>query len=81
MALAIENASALYADIHFAHTLRDTITLAEMAGVGICIDLFHCWAEADLCDLVERALPRTRPDPAERLRARRSGTAGPRGPR
>ena len=59
MALAIENASALYADIHFAHTLRDTITLAEMAGVGVCIDLFHCWAEADLAGLVERALPRT----------------------
>jgi sugar phosphate isomerase/epimerase len=57
--LAIENASALYADIHFAHTLRDTVTLAEMAGVGVCIDLFHCWAEADLSGLVERALPRT----------------------
>lgn len=57
--LAIENASALYADIHIAHTLRDTVTLAEMAGIGVCIDLFHCWAEADLVGLVERALPRT----------------------
>jgi sugar phosphate isomerase/epimerase len=57
--LAVENASALYADIHFAHTLRDTITLAEMAGIGVCIDLFHCWAEADLAGLVDRALPRT----------------------
>ncbi|WP_083410588.1 sugar phosphate isomerase/epimerase family protein [Mycolicibacterium rutilum] len=59
VALAIENASALYADIHIAHSLRDTITLAEMAGLGICIDLFHCWAEADLPALVHRALPRT----------------------
>ena len=59
LALAVENASALYADIHFAHTLRDVITLAEMAGVGVCIDLFHCWAEADLAGLVQRALPRT----------------------
>lgn len=59
VALAIENASALYADIHIAHSLRDTITLAEMAGVGICIDLFHCWAEADLPTLLRRALPRT----------------------
>jgi sugar phosphate isomerase/epimerase len=59
VALAIENASALYADIHFAHTLRDTLTLAEMAGVAVCIDLFHCWAEADLGGLLERALPRT----------------------
>jgi sugar phosphate isomerase/epimerase len=59
VALAIENASALYADIHIAHTLRDTLTLAEMAGVGVCIDLFHCWAEAGIKGLVDRALPRT----------------------
>jgi sugar phosphate isomerase/epimerase len=60
VALAIENASSLYADIHIAHTLRDTITLAEMAGLGICIELFHCWAEADLAGLVDRALPSTK---------------------
>ncbi|OBK78979.1 xylose isomerase [Mycobacterium sp. 1164985.4] len=59
LTLAIENASSLYADIHIAHTLRDTITLAEATGLGICIDLFHCWAEADLTALVQRALPRT----------------------
>ncbi|MCV7283371.1 sugar phosphate isomerase/epimerase [Mycolicibacterium flavescens] len=59
VALAIENASALYADIHIAHSLRDTITLAEMAGLGVCIDLFHCWAEADLPARTRRALPRT----------------------
>jgi sugar phosphate isomerase/epimerase len=60
VALAIENASILYADLHIAHTLRDTITLAEMSGLDICIDLFHCWAEGDIEDLVQRALPRTR---------------------
>ena len=59
VALAIECASSLYADIHLAHTLRDTITLAEMGGLGICIDVFHCWAEADFDALVQRALPRT----------------------
>jgi len=57
--LAIETASSLYADIHLAHTLRDAITLAEMGGVGICIDVFHCWTEADFEALVRRALPRT----------------------
>jgi sugar phosphate isomerase/epimerase len=57
--LAIENASSLYADIHLAHSLRDVITLAELAGIGVCIDLFHCWAEADLAGLLQRALPRT----------------------
>lgn len=60
ISLAIENASSLYADIHIAHSLRDTVTLAEQAGLDICIDLFHCWAEAGLDALVDRALPRTR---------------------
>lgn len=59
VALAIETASSLYADIHLTHTLRDTIALAEMAGLGICIDIFHCWTEPDLDGLVKRALPRT----------------------
>ncbi len=57
--LAIETASSLYADIHLAHTLRDTVTLAEMGELGICIDLFHCWAEGDFDAMVRRALPRT----------------------
>ena len=59
VALAIENASSLYADLHIAHSLRDTIALAEATGLGVCIDVFHCWAEADLAALVQRALPRT----------------------
>lgn len=59
VALAIECASSLYADIHIAHTLRDTVTLAEMAGLDVCIDLFHCWAEGDFDEMVRRALPRT----------------------
>ncbi|MGW0160253.1 sugar phosphate isomerase/epimerase family protein [Mycobacterium sp. NPDC003323] len=58
VALAIENASALYADLHLAHTLRDTVDLAERAGLGICVDVFHCWAEADFPALVLDALPR-----------------------
>jgi sugar phosphate isomerase/epimerase len=58
VALAIENASILYADNHIAHSLRDTITLAEMADVGVCIDLYACWTDAGLHELIERALPR-----------------------
>jgi sugar phosphate isomerase/epimerase len=58
LSLMIENASALYADTHIAHSLADTIRLAEMAKIGVCIELFHCWAEAGLKDLCTRALPR-----------------------
>ncbi len=56
--LMIENAPALYADLHIAHSLRDTLTLAEMADVGVCIDLYFCWAEAGLQESIRRAMPR-----------------------
>jgi sugar phosphate isomerase/epimerase len=56
--LAVENSAALYTDIHLAHTLRDTVTLAEIAGVGVCMDFFACWAEAGLRESIARALPR-----------------------
>ena len=56
--LMVENAPFHNADIHIAHTLRDTITLAEMAGLGVCIDLFGCWFEADVKALIENAMPR-----------------------
>ncbi|HKY89474.1 MAG TPA: TIM barrel protein, partial [Nevskiaceae bacterium] len=51
-------APPLYADVHLAHSLRDTVTLAQMAGIGVCIDLFACWTEAGLRDSIERAVPR-----------------------
>ena len=56
--LMVENSAALYADVHIAHTLRDAVTLAESAGLGVCIDLFACWAEAGLLESIERAMPR-----------------------
>lgn len=56
--LMIENAPSLYAELHIAHTLRDTVTLAEIANIGVCIDIFSCWTEAGLHDTIERAMPR-----------------------
>jgi sugar phosphate isomerase/epimerase len=56
--LLIENAPPLYADLHIAHTLRDTVTLAEIADVGVCIELFACWTEAGLRETIRRAMPR-----------------------
>jgi sugar phosphate isomerase/epimerase len=58
IALAIENASVLYADNHIAHTLHDTLTLAELAGIGVCIDLYGVWTEAALQAQIQRAVPR-----------------------
>lgn len=58
--LAVENAASLYAELHIAHSLADTLQLAEMADIGVCIELFFCWAEARLPELFERAMPRCR---------------------
>jgi sugar phosphate isomerase/epimerase len=57
--LLVENASPFNADIHMAHTLADAITLADIAGIGVCVELHACWAEAGLKRLFERAMPIT----------------------
>lgn len=57
--ILIEPAPLVYGNMHIANTLRDTITLAEMANIGVCIDLFSSWYEAGLKQLIERALPIT----------------------
>ncbi len=56
--LMIETASPLYADAHLPHSLRDTVTLAEMAGIGVCVDIYACWTEAGLKETIARAVPR-----------------------
>jgi sugar phosphate isomerase/epimerase len=58
VALLIENTPTLYADLNIALSLRDTVTLAEMAGVGIGLDVFSCWHEAGLEQTIARAAPR-----------------------
>lgn len=58
IALIVENASALYADLNIVHTLRDAVALAEIADVGICLEFFGCWTEAGLRESIERAMPR-----------------------
>jgi sugar phosphate isomerase/epimerase len=57
VALGIENASTLFADLHIAHTLRDTVILAEMAGIGVNMDVYGCWTESSLKETIERAIP------------------------
>jgi len=57
--LMVETANLLNADIHIAHTLDDTIRLAEIARIGVTIDLGACWFEAGLADKFRRAMPLT----------------------
>jgi sugar phosphate isomerase/epimerase len=58
--LMIETTNPFFADIHIAHSLADTIRLAEIAGIGVCIDLFACWTEANLKTLIAQAIPKCR---------------------
>lgn len=56
--LLIENASVLFADNHIAHNLRDLATLSEMADIGVNVDIYGIWMEADLKASLERLMPR-----------------------
>lgn len=55
--LLAETASHLNVDMHIAHTLDDTILLAEIAGIGVCIELQACWFESGLKEKFTRAVP------------------------
>lgn len=57
--LLVETASHLNADMHFAHTLDDTVRLAEIAGIDVCIELAACWFEGGLREKFRRAVPMT----------------------
>jgi sugar phosphate isomerase/epimerase len=57
LVILVENASSFNADLHIAHTLADTITLARVTGIGVCLDWHACWMEAGLADLIKDVLP------------------------
>lgn len=59
IALLVENASAFNADIHIAHSLPDAARLAKLAGIGVCVELHACWAEAGLRESLAAAMPLT----------------------
>jgi sugar phosphate isomerase/epimerase len=57
--LVIEPVPALYQEFAFAHTLPDTLHLAQAAGIGVCIDIFSCWTDRRLQDTIAAAAPIT----------------------
>ncbi len=57
--LALEPTSHLYADVSIAHRLTDAVSLVRRVGIGIGIDLFACWADADIEDAIAAAGPYT----------------------
>lgn len=57
--LLVETANLLNADIHIAHTIDDTVKLAQIAQIGVCIDLGASWFEGGLKEKFARAMPIT----------------------
>lgn len=55
--LMIETTQPMFADVHFLHTLRDTVDVAEDAGLGVCLDVHATWLERDLRRTIARAGP------------------------
>jgi sugar phosphate isomerase/epimerase len=56
--LLIELTVQMNADLHIVHNLHDATLLAEMAGIGVNIDLFAAWQEAGLRETFKRVAPR-----------------------
>lgn len=57
--LTVETANCFNVDIHIAQTLDDTIKLAEIAGIGVCLELHACWFESGLKEKFARCIPNT----------------------
>ncbi|MFF0818224.1 sugar phosphate isomerase/epimerase family protein [Rhodococcus sp. NPDC003318] len=50
IAVALEPTNWLYADLNFVHSFHDALLLGRRTGMGVCLDVFHVWTEAELRD-------------------------------
>lgn len=55
--LGIEQTSHLYADASITHRLADGVAVASQAGIGVIIDIFACWFDADIDAAIAAAGP------------------------
>jgi sugar phosphate isomerase/epimerase len=53
--LALEPTNPLRISLNLGHSLRDVVEVAELAGIGVCIDIYGCFGEAHLADTMARA--------------------------
>jgi sugar phosphate isomerase/epimerase len=54
--LAVEPTNPLRTDLSFIFTFRDAVDLARAAGVDLVLDLYSCWYERGLAELVRKNL-------------------------
>lgn len=55
--LLVEPTISLIADISILFTLADTVELARRTGLGVCLDVQHCWHERGLREAIRQAGP------------------------
>lgn len=57
ISVLLEPTVPMFSDISILTTLRDTTELAQRAGIGVCLDVQHCWRERGLREAIRRAVP------------------------
>lgn len=58
VSLMLEPTNSAFSDLHFLHTLHDTLEIVEAADMDICLEVDPCWMERDLKSLIRRSGPR-----------------------
>lgn len=53
--LALETSNPLRAGVNFVHCAKDALDIAEALDIGVCVDVFTCWAERGLQHTLRRA--------------------------
>ena len=53
--LALETSNPLRAGVNFIHCAKDALDIAEALDIGVCVDVFTCWAERGLQHTLRRA--------------------------
>ncbi len=56
--LLIEPTTHFGSDLSILHTLGDVVSLANAAGVGICLDAFACWYDSTFATCLDAAVSR-----------------------
>jgi sugar phosphate isomerase/epimerase len=55
MPLLVEPTSPSIADLSIVHTLADLLSVCAKSGLGVCLDVFACWADSTFGSMLEAA--------------------------
>jgi sugar phosphate isomerase/epimerase len=58
MSLLVEPTASFMADVSILHTLGDVVEVSRRTGVGVCLDVFACWADSTFASALDAAAAR-----------------------